>query len=97
MTSEGFPTQFVKSAKFDYNFRILNISLYDNKDLNKWVENFKRNKDIVLKFTVHDAKGNVIAGHDFSVLTIISDTAFFDYTNNDLSVRNLALHYKSVV
>jgi len=94
LTSEGFPTQFVKNIHFDYQLKMINLTLYDNNTLNKWAENVKKNKDAVLKFTMYDAFGKPISSYNFSILKIMSDTAFFDYENHNLSVRNITLNYQ---
>lgn len=99
-TLEGthLPEHFMKSVKFDFKKQEIEfdyIEVVTNEDdiiIQKWLENTNFGTE-KLTFTTYDGCGSSLYQYQFGGLTLLSDTASFDYADSDSSVRRVKLHY----
>jgi hypothetical protein len=96
--SPTLPEGFVRSVNFDFVKKHLHLEYievyspdFTGEPLQDWLDG-PYQQDI-LTFTTYDGCGKALYEQFFTGLEVVADTASFDYSVSDVSVRKLTIKY----
>jgi hypothetical protein len=99
LEGNGLESDFIKKVKFSFDLKRIYIEAYEilrnNRiAIDEWSERNLSNESLL--FTTYDGYGNAIYSYKLNGLKLYSSESDFDYSNSDISTKNVTVLYRRI-